>query len=47
MVRDSDSYAGMFKNNATWIWAFDQNGSLVTGTVPWRAKTCPASSRAK
>jgi hypothetical protein len=39
MVRDSDSYSGMFKNNATWTWAFDTNGALATGSVPWSLVT--------
>jgi hypothetical protein len=35
MVRNSDAYSGVYKTDNTWIWAFDQSGSLVTGTVPW------------
>lgn len=35
MVRDSDSYSGIFKNNTTWTWSFDGAGALATGSVPW------------
>lgn len=35
MVRDTDSYSGIYKSNSTWVWAFNESGSLVTGTVPW------------
>jgi hypothetical protein len=39
MVRDSDSFAGILKANSTWLWAFDQSGSLITGSVPWTGIT--------
>ncbi len=35
MVRTSDQYSGIYKNNNTWVWAFDGSGSLVAGSVPW------------
>jgi hypothetical protein len=34
MTRTTDQYSGLYKNNTTWIWAFDGSGTLVTGTVP-------------
>ena len=39
MVRDSDNYSGLYKSNNTWVWAFDPNGSLISGTVPWSGIT--------
>ncbi|MDD2765577.1 MAG: tail fiber domain-containing protein [Opitutaceae bacterium] len=35
MVRNSDGYSGIYRNNNTWLWTFDGTGSLVNGTVPW------------
>lgn len=34
MVRN-DGYTGMWKNGGSAVFAFDQNGTLATGTVPW------------
>lgn len=34
MIR-TDGLNGVYKNNSTWSWYFDENGKLVVGTVPW------------
>lgn len=39
MVRTTDQYSGLYKNDNSWVWGFDGNGSLVTGTVPWGSVT--------
>lgn len=43
MVRN-DGYTGMWKNGGNPVFAFDQNGSLATGTVPWGKLTGVPSS---
>jgi len=39
MVRASDGYSGMYRNNNTWLWSFDNNGALAAGTVPYSRLT--------
>lgn len=34
MVRN-DGLSGMYRNDNTWLWGFDNGGSLFAGTVPW------------
>lgn len=34
MVRAIDQYSGLYKDNTTWLWAFDGSGALVHGTIP-------------
>ena len=34
MIR-ADGLNGVYKNNNTWSWYFDENGNLGVGTVPW------------
>lgn len=43
MVRN-DGYTGMWKNGGSAVFAFDQNGSLATGSVPWSRLTSVPSS---
>jgi hypothetical protein len=35
MMQSGGGTSGVFKNNNTWVWGFDGNGSLTYGTVPW------------
>lgn len=43
MVRN-DGYTGMWKAGKSAVFAFDQNGALVTGSVPWsRLSSVPSS----
>ena len=39
MVRASDGYSGMYRNNNTWLWSFDNNGALAAGSVPYSRLT--------
>jgi hypothetical protein len=34
MIRTTDQYSGLYKNNTTWVWSFDGSGALNTGSVP-------------
>lgn len=35
----ANSLAGIFKNDTTWVWQFNENGALTVGTVPWSRLT--------
>jgi microcystin-dependent protein len=34
MLRTTDQYSGLYKNNNAWVWSFDGSGALNTGSVP-------------